>query len=79
LSITKDVQEGVQQLIDNSQYKDMYNSLDPNKVDNIGAIKAMNAYFNDLYQYNITPVMGAEPKADDYFYKDSNGKITPVE
>lgn len=79
LSTTKDLQEGVQQLIDNSQYKDMYNSLDPNKVENIGAIKAMNAYFNDLYQYNITPVMGAEPKADDYFYKDSNGKITPVE
>jgi len=79
LSTTRDIQEGIQQLIDNSEYKDVYNSLNPNKVENIGAIKAMNAYFNDLYQYNVTPVMGKEPKAKDYFYKDSNGKITPVE
>jgi len=79
LSTSKDVQEGVQNLIENSPYKDMYNSLNPNNVENIGAIKAMNTYFNDLYKYNVTPVMGAEPKADDYFYEDSNGKITPVE
>lgn len=79
LSTTRDVQEGIQQLIENSEYKDTYNSLDPNNVENIGAIKAMNAYFNDLYQYNVTPVMGKEPKAKDYFYKDYNGKITPVE
>lgn len=79
LSTSKEVQEGVQNLIENSPYKDMYNSLNPNNVENIGAIKAMNTYFNDLYKYNVTPVMGAEPKADDYFYKDSNGKITPVE
>jgi len=79
LSTTRDVQEGIQQLIDNSEYKDIYNSLDPNKVENIGAIKAMNAYFNDLYQYNVTPVPGKQPKASDYFYKDYNGKITPVE
>lgn len=79
LSTTRDVQEGIQQLIENSEYKDTYNSLDPNKVENIGAIKAMNAYFNDLYQYNVTPVPGKQPKARDYFYKDYNGKITPVE
>jgi hypothetical protein len=79
LSTTKDVQEGVQQLIDNSEYKDVYNSLDPNNIENIGAIKAMNAYFNDLYQYNVTPVPGKEPKASNYFKKDYKGKITPVE
>jgi len=79
LSTSKDVQEGVQKLIDSSPYKDSYNALDPNKVENIGAIKAMNTYFNDLYKYNVTPVPGKEPKASDYFYKDYNGKITPVE
>lgn len=78
LSTARDVQEGVQQLIDNSEYKEVYNSLDPNNVENIGAIQAMNTYFNDLYEYNVTPVPGKEPKAKDYFYKDYKGKITPV-
>jgi len=78
LSTSKDVQEGIQQLIENSEYKDAYNSLNPKNYEDAGAIKAMNAYFNDLYQYNVTPVMGAEPKAKEYFYKDSNGKIAPV-
>jgi hypothetical protein len=78
LSTTKDVQEGVKKLIDNSEYKDAYNSLNPNKVEDIGAIQAMNTYFNDLYQYNITPAPGKEPKASDYFYKDYKGKIAPV-
>jgi hypothetical protein len=79
LSTSKDLQEGVQKLIDSSPYKDSYNALDPKKVENVGAIKAMNTYFNDLYKYNVTPVPGKEPKASDYFYKDYNGKITPVE
>jgi hypothetical protein len=79
LSTSKDVQEGVQKLIDSSPYKDSYNALDPKKVENGGAIKAMYTYFNDLYKYNVTPVPGKEPKASDYFYKDYNGKITPVE
>jgi hypothetical protein len=79
LSTARDVQEGIQKLIDNSEYKDTYRSLDPNNVENIGGIKAMNTYFNDLYQYNITPAPGKEPKASDYFYKDYKGKITPVE
>jgi hypothetical protein len=79
LSTAKDVQDGVQKLIESSTYKDSYNALDPNKVEDIGAIKAMNAYFNDLYQYNVTPAPGKEPKEKDYFYKDYKGKITPVE
>ena len=79
LSTTKDVQEGVQKLIESSPYKDIYNSLDPNNVENIGAIKAMNAYFNDLYKYNVTPAPGKEPKAASYFKEDYKGKITPVE
>lgn len=79
LSTSKDVQEGVQKLIENSEYKDTYNSLDPNNIENIGAIKAMNAYFNDLYQYNVTPVPGKEPKASNYFKKDYKGKIIPIE
>ena len=79
LSTSKDVQEGVQKLIENNEYKDTYKALDPNKVEDIGGIQAMNAYFNDLYKYNVTPVPGKEPKASDYFKKDYKGKITPVE
>jgi hypothetical protein len=79
LSTSKDVQEGVQKLIENSEYKDTYKALYPNKVEDIGGIQAMNAYFNDLYKYNVTPVPGKEPKASDYFKKDYKGKITPVE
>jgi hypothetical protein len=78
LSNSKTVQEGVQNLIENSEFKEAYNALKPSNRDDIAAIAAVKEYFLELYKYNQTPGLSAEPQAGDYF-KNYNGKITPVE
>tara|TARA_R110000868_G_scaffold83813_5_gene236695 strand:- start:4734 stop:16211 length:11478 start_codon:yes stop_codon:yes gene_type:complete len=75
---SKQIQENINSLIENSEYKDAYKALNPNKIEDVGAIKAVNEYFFELYKYNITPGISNKPYPGDYF-DNYNGKIIAVQ
>ncbi|NBQ48257.1 MAG: hypothetical protein EBU33_07370, partial [Sphingobacteriia bacterium] len=75
---SKQIQENINSLIENSEYKDAYKALNPSKIEDAGAIKAVNEYFFELYKYNTTPNISNKPYPGDYF-DNYNGKIIAVQ